>query len=424
MQSVSGVGTLCGRSKTLNGGWLEWQLNDVFYIEGYDGGPILSAHLFISNVKPVKSYRILKDKYVEDPQLGTTFLELVGDDYVKLKRQSNLSFMVAQLYEPSTAPANTSERLLSRLSHGVSFASGKRSPTAPVDINYAHMLLAHPGEKKMRAIKRHNLVAGLDWGDGEINTCYPCALGKSKRNPTSNTKSETVYTKRGQLIVTDVEGPIATSSFSGNQFAVHFTDCYSRFSVVYFLKKKNEVGKAFERYLKEYCDPAGIKVLKVQSDGAKEYIGADSKFQQVCRARRIISRHSSPYCHWENGIAERVIRTMMEKSFSILAQRDLPAQFWAMALRHAYMVANCLPHSHFDDADTPYRRWYDERPDFSRTHLFGCDVRVNIPLDSGYKKYKDAKAFIGIYVGWSHNSSSHQIWRPSSRVVLNLIIEF
>ena len=64
------------------------------------------------------------------------------------------------------------------------------------------------------------------------------------------------------MIVTDVEGKIGCKAFGdkdtkGMEFAVHFTDMYSRFSAVYFMKRKSEVDKMFQRFITEHCIPNG-----------------------------------------------------------------------------------------------------------------------------------------------------------------------
>ena len=105
-----------------------------------------------------------------------------------------------------------------------------------------------------------------------------------------------------------------------------------------------------------------IKIKTILTDGAQEYVGEKSEFKLFCNEIKCEPIESSAYCHWENGVAERVILKMMRHAFCILSHRDIPAQFWLMALKHVYMVLACCPHAHFGDKDTPYRRYYDKKP--------------------------------------------------------------
>jgi hypothetical protein len=181
------------------------------------------------------------------------------------------------------------------------------------------------------------------------------------------------------------------------------------------MKRKSEVGRMFARYLEEECDPLGVVVEVVQTDGAGEYTGAATPFVKVCVERKIARRTDSPYCHWEMGAAERVIRTMAEKSFSVLAARDLPAAYWALCLAHVYMVVNMLPHAAFGDKESPYMRWHEKRPKLRWLRTFGCDVRVAIPRDHPKRvKYTQPPGYMGIYVGEKRDSSAHLVYRPGS----------
>jgi hypothetical protein len=380
---VSGIGSLHCQCKTSNGGMLEFVLRDVLFIENC-AVDIISSHAFVNDISTVTKYVL--------PKHGDPYLKLNDGSRIRLTGIDKISEIELLLRRSKKRSHGSDSRLGARIANLSCFSSGRK---ISVDSNYAHVLLGHPSKRKMDMMRQHNLVEGLAWNDEPLKQCWPCALGKSKRKKTPRISS-TTYSRRGELIVTDIEGPISTPSFGGNQYAVHFTDMYSRFSKVYFMKNKSQVGNCFKRFIVEECLPRGIEIGTVQTDNAGEYVGRKSQFKQICDKYKIATRHSSPYCHWENGVAERVILKMMEKSFTILAHRDLPPQYWCMALEHAYMMENCVAHSAFGDLDTPYRRWYDKRPNLSGNHIFGADVRVNVPLDSGYRKYTDPKSSMGI----------------------------
>ena len=48
------------------------------------------------------------------------------------------------------------------------------------------------------------------------------------------------------LVFTDILGPMPTTSLGGNRYAISFTDSYSRYSAVYFLKSKEECLDKFK----------------------------------------------------------------------------------------------------------------------------------------------------------------------------------
>ena len=57
---------------------------------------------------------------------------------------------------------------------------------------------------------------------------------------------------------------IAVPGFGGYQYAIHFTDSYSRFSAVYMMKQKSDVHIALDRFISKYCEPYGIVIKKMQ----------------------------------------------------------------------------------------------------------------------------------------------------------------
>ena len=406
---VTGVGTLNIKMETRDGSFVTMNIGEVFYIEGCDAN-ILSSHLFMEQSKGVfQKYTV--------PITGKPYLKFVDKKgYIDLHKKQNISTLYADVKKCEEGNHSTVRRKVKEFSSYVgSHVHGFESVrSVEVDINYAHMVLCHPSKKKMDYVMDNNLLDGLKWNkDGNLADCYPCAIGKGKLGRRQHSSRE--YHHRGELIVTDIEGPIGVQSLGGKEYAVHFTDMYSRFSAVYFMTKKSEVGNKFKEFLQDYCDPLKIKVDTIQTDGAGEFTGDKGAFQKLCHARGIATRASSPYCHWENGIAERVILKMMEKSFSVMAQRDLPASYWAMCLHHVYHVENCLPHSAFNNRESPYMRWFEKRPDLSKFHTFGCDVRVTIPRDSPKRqKYVEPPGYIGIYVGEAQDSSGHLVYKPGS----------
>ena len=94
-----------------------------------------------------------------------------------------------------------------------------------------------------------------------------------------------------------------------------------------------------------------------------------------------------------------------------MAQNGLSAQYWGYCVSHVYMVNNMLPHATISN-ETPYWRWYEQNPNGRYLHIFGCDVRVNTPIENR-QKYIKPPAHIGVYIGFEYDSSVHKIHYPS-----------
>jgi len=188
---VLGIGTLHGISKTERGDTLKWTLPGVYYIPNC-GVNIVSAHIFVDDIDHVVELR--------SPEHVAPWLDLDNGDRILLEKEDQLATFTFRVDDAAPCSCATHESVLNSASYASCFNSQRAEK---VGIDYAHVLLNHLGAHKMRCIKKHGLVTGLDWDHGELCTCYPCSLGKSKRNSTKK-RSKSQYHERGDLVVSDI----------------------------------------------------------------------------------------------------------------------------------------------------------------------------------------------------------------------------
>ena len=77
-----------------------------------------------------------------------------------------------------------------------------------------------------------------------------------------------------------------------------FTDSYSMYSAVYFLKSKEECLDKFKVFYAQVETPRAIR-----SDNGKEYVF--KSFRSFCMSNRIKREHTVPYSPHQNGVSER-----------------------------------------------------------------------------------------------------------------------
>ena len=74
--------------------------------------------------------------------------------------------------------------------------------------------------------------------------------------------------------------------------------------------------------------------------------------------------------HTQNGVSERLNRTLIELCRSMLSYSKLPKKFWAEAIATSVHVKNRFL---FKIANkTPYECLYNVKPDVSNLRVFGC----------------------------------------------------
>ena len=80
----------------------------------------------------------------------------------------------------------------------------------------------------------------------------------------------------------------------------------------------------------------------------------------------------------QNGVAERLNRTLQERVTAMMADTTLAPSFWGEAVNAYMAVHNVCPSSATPDS-TPHVRWHGQVPDISQLRAFGCPAFVLIP---------------------------------------------
>jgi hypothetical protein len=235
--------------------------------------------------------------------------------------------------------------------------------------------------------------------------CKGCAQGKNIKNPfpKSESKSEGVL----ELIHSDVCGPMPSTSLSGYVYYVSFIDDYSRKTLVYFLKSKDELFGKFKEFkaLIENISERKIEILKIDNGG--EY--TSNEFVRFSRDAGIKRELTTPYNHQQNGVVERKNKTIMEAMKTMIHDRDLPMHLWAEAARTIVYVQNRLSHSALG-FKTLEEMFSGKKPEVSHIKIFGCPVFVHIPKEKRTKIDPSGKK--GIFVGYCEVSKAFKIYIP------------
>ena len=89
----------------------------------------------------------------------------------------------------------------------------------------------------------------------------------------------------------------------------------------------------------EYVNQAeklGKRVKNLRSDNGGEY--CSNMFDEYLKTKGITHQTTVPYCPEQNGIAERMNRTLVEAARSMMFHAGMPKEFWAEAIHTATYV--------------------------------------------------------------------------------------
>ena len=85
----------------------------------------------------------------------------------------------------------------------------------------------------------------------------------------------------------------------------------------------------------------GLRLKCLRSDNGGEYI--DRRFKKYCAANGIRMEKTIPRTPQQNGIAERMNKTINEGARSMRLHSGLPKAFWADAVNTTVYLINCGP---------------------------------------------------------------------------------
>lgn len=216
-----------------------------------------------------------------------------------------------------------------------------------------------------------------------VPECKTCPLAKITRKPHKKNKDKPKIksTQPLERIHTDLSGKIRTPAVGGYQYFLTFIDDYSRFLTIYLIKSKDEVYEKFCDFKSLVENQFETKIKKVRSDNGTEY--TNHRFKQLLRESGIVHEQTNVESPEENGVAERMNRTIGNGVRSALIDSGMPSRYWPHAVQYITQTRNVSPSSSLN-FKTPFELWYGKTFDYKKLHRFGCTV-VARKIDSGGK---------------------------------------
>ena len=235
--------------------------------------------------------------------------------------------------------------------------------------------------------------------------CDVCATSEQVRKSfkTSEEEAETRERSRSDVVVcSDILGPITPASKSGFSYVVTFILMKSRYVTVYPLRKKSDVVSAFKRFYQEIKTASGTSVKVLRSDNGGEYRNA--AMNNFCKAKFVKQEFTAPYNPQQNGMAERMNRTLVEMTRCMLKDSGFDKSYWCEALMTSADIRNVLPNASNKNS-SPFEMVFKNSPRIDHMRVFGARCYAQVAKekrkkldDSGVRCFflgsaKDKKAY-------------------------------
>lgn len=246
------------------------------------------------------------------------------------------------------------------------------TPDVTVDtakLHHWHLIFNHAHSASIRRSLRMHAHEDAGRIKATQLSCAGCHVGKMQRAPHKRVQHDL---PTGAVMCTDVAGPIHPPGQNGERYIITFTDVGSRFTFVIPIKTRAHVPQAVMAALTYAKNANGQVPSLIHSDNAKEYLS--NATQEAARSMGTNTRTTIPYNPEENGIAERVNRTIMDGARTVLATAKMPDEYWPyavsdVAFKHAFLV-------HASTDKIPFNIWTKTTRPLPPLFVFGQMGRI------------------------------------------------
>jgi GAG-pre-integrase domain len=272
-----------------------------------------------------------------------------------------------------------------------------------------HRRLGHIGDQKMQLLET-TTIGVADLARQCRKPCETCALSKSVR--TVNREAPGPATKRLERVYSDFWGPFATPTPSGARYMLTFTDDFTRKSWIYLVRARKELYGKFNEWQLEVERQSGEKLQAIRCDNAGEYQALADNLRQ---RNGVIVEFTTSYTPEQNGVAERLNRTLVTKIRAMLLGSGLPVELWGEAAYTACYLYNRTARLYDNQIATPEEMWSGTKPDLSHLRVFGCVAYAQLAKEQRGKL--DPTSIRGIFVGYTPTSRQYRIYDPKTKTV-------
>lgn len=148
------------------------------------------------------------------------------------------------------------------------------------------------------------------------------------------------------------------------------------------MKHKSETFEKFKVWKIEVKNQTCRKIKCLRSKNGKEY--TNGRFKKFFAEHGIKRHYTACRTPQQNGMAERMNRSIAEKARYLRFNARLAKNFWANAVSMACFLINRSPRELLD-GKVAEEAWTSNEVDFTDLWVFGCPSYMHIPSEERLK---------------------------------------
>ncbi|CDF39893.1 unnamed protein product [Chondrus crispus] len=132
---------------------------------------------------------------------------------------------------------------------------------------------------------------------------------------------------------------------------------------------------------------------------------------------------TTAYIPEQNGVAERLNRTLIDLVHSMLSHKQVSKRFWAEALATSVYVRNRVTSRTLPVNATPHHIWMNSTPNVGHLRVFGSKCWYTLPKLELRKL--DLRAREAMFLGYSQCSKAYKLWDGElNKIVVSRDVKF
>ncbi|GAB2276096.1 hypothetical protein Dimus_039170 [Dionaea muscipula] len=197
------------------------------------------------------------------------------------------------------------------------------------------------------------------------------------------------------------------------RYFLSLIDDFSRKVWVFLLKTKDETLDRFKEWKTITENQIDKKVKVLRTDNGLEFCNV--LFDDYCKQCGIERHKTVVGTPQQNGVAERMNRTLLEKVRCLMFTSAVPKSFWGEALNTAAYLVNRSP-STVLNLKCPEEIWNKRSPSLDHLKIFGCSAYAH--KNDGKLNPRSVKC---VFLGYQEGTKGYRLWERESAGIKILI---
>jgi hypothetical protein len=205
---------------------------------------------------------------------------------------------------------------------------------------------------------------------------------------------------------------MSVTSRTGRRFSMNIIDDCTNYVWSLPLRTKDEVLIVLRDWLTAVENQSGQRLTYLVTDNGEL---ASHQMSLFCSERGITHLFTAPYTSAHNGRAERLHRTLADKSRTMQIACSAPPNLWDEFSATAAFLTNLTVSSSLHGR-TPYELWFGRLPSLSHLRKIGCRA---FALVNTHNPKLNPRSVPCILIGYGSRSKAYRLWDPTSNRIFD-----